>query len=196
MISILLLRVFHAESPVSEKILRMYNKAVEDCLPSDHPNSKYSMINTNNLIWNILKEEDKELFTHLKTNLTEDVEIEGIQSLPVPPSHQQDWNNKAFNGIFKEKRKEMPSGMPLVKGWLDTGFIGWLPEFGVIFIWDQLAVLGADPMQSQRFMVRLCVLLLKHFRQTLLAIANSFPSTLRACGINMRSKVWCIERCR
>jgi hypothetical protein len=184
MLSLLLLRVFHTESPVSEKILRMYSKAVEDFLPSDHPNSKYSMIYTNNLIWHSVKLEDPELFGHMREYLQEDPdEGDDLLTAAVP----QQWN-KAFGGIFKEGRKEMPMGMPLVKGWLDTGFIGWLPEFGVIFIWDQLALLGGAPSQNQRFIVRLCVQLLKHFRQPLLDSKKMFPSKLRECGRGLRSK--------
>lgn len=72
MIAILLLRVFHEDSPVSEKMLRMYNKIVEEYLPSDHPNAKYSLIYTNNLIWNIIKREDEALFLHLKEHMPKD----------------------------------------------------------------------------------------------------------------------------
>lgn len=181
MLSILLLRVFNDASPVSEKILRMYSKATEDYLPSDHPNSKYSMIYTNNLIWNLVKEEDEELFAHLNMHMLNDPD-EGNGAVS-PPSQQ--WN-KAFGGIFKEGRKELPPGLALVKGWLETGFIGWLPEFGVIFIWDQMALLGS---QHQRFLVRLCVQLLKFFRQPLLESTTMFATALRQCGRRMRSKV-------
>ena len=88
----MLLRVFHDDSPVSEKILRMYryfvlaclliglillfsgvfSKITEEYFPSDHPNGKYSLIYTNNLIWQIIKEEDTELFLHVKRYISED----------------------------------------------------------------------------------------------------------------------------
>ena len=182
MIALLLLRVFHDTSPVSEKILRMYSKAVEDFLPSEHPNNKYSMIYTNNLVWNILKDEDEELFGHLKEHLKQYVsELEEFE----PPS---EWN-KPFGGIFKKGRQEMPMGLPLIKGWLDTGFLGWLPEFGVIFIWDQFSLLGGSPSQNQRFIVRLCVQLLKHHRQLLLDNSELHVTALRKSGRAMRSKV-------
>lgn len=88
----------------------------------------------------------------------------------------------------------MPVGLALVKGWLETGFMGWLPEFGVIFIWDQLALLGATQTHNQRFVVRLCVQLLKLMREQLLSTTSKFVSTLRATGKRLRSKVflkWC-----
>ena len=105
-----------------------------------------------------------------------------------PPS--QEWN-KSFGGVFKKARKELPLGLALVKGWLETGFLGWLPEFGVIFIWDQLALLGGTQTHNQRFVVRLCVQLLKLIREQLLSTTSKFVSTLRAAGKSLRSKVCC-----
>lgn len=112
----------------------------------------------------------------------------------VQVSTPDGWN-LSFGGIFKKIKKEMPLGMALVKGWLDTGFLGWLPEFGVIFIWDQLALLGGTSTQNQRFVVRLCVQLLKLMRDALLGATNSFASVLRKCGKTLRSKVQFITKC-
>lgn len=108
------------------------------------------------------------------------------QDVILPPS--QEWN-RAFGGIFKEARKELPLGMALVKGWLETGFLGWLPEFGVIFIWDQLALLGGTPSQNQRFVARLCAQLLKLLRDPLLESTRMFASVIRKAGRLLRSKV-------
>lgn len=100
----------------------------------------------------------------------------------------QEWN-RSFGGIFKHSRKELPMGMALIKGWLDTGFLGWLPEFGVIFIWDQLALLGGTPTQNQRFVARLCAQLLRLLRGPLLESTSMFASVLRKSGRELRSKV-------
>ena len=74
MMALLLLRVFNEDSPVSEKILRIHYQATTTILPSSHPNVKYSMIYANNLIWQLLKDEDNELFKHFKIHLACDVD--------------------------------------------------------------------------------------------------------------------------
>ena len=42
-VSILILKLFPYESPISEKILRLYQRVTDECLPSDHFNRKYSL---------------------------------------------------------------------------------------------------------------------------------------------------------
>jgi hypothetical protein len=44
MVSILLLRVFARESPVSEKMLRLYSRITEECLSSEHANGKFRFV--------------------------------------------------------------------------------------------------------------------------------------------------------
>lgn len=65
-ISTLLLKLYPDDSPISEKILQLYHKACDVCLPSEHYNRKYSMANVTQKIWSLLGERDPDLYNHLQ----------------------------------------------------------------------------------------------------------------------------------
>ena len=65
-VSSLLLKLYPDDSPISEKILQLYQKICDVCLPSEHYNRKYSMANVTQKIWALLGERDPDLYNHLQ----------------------------------------------------------------------------------------------------------------------------------
>ena len=72
-VSYLLMKTYPDESPVSEKILRMFQRANEEFMPSGHFQRKYSIASVAQAIWGRLLQQDAELHGHLQMH-TEDVE--------------------------------------------------------------------------------------------------------------------------
>lgn len=70
-IATLLMSVFTNESPVSEKILRIYRRILNEILPSEQLHRDYSTANISIKAWNLLFQRDPELYHHLQKHALE-----------------------------------------------------------------------------------------------------------------------------
>jgi hypothetical protein len=61
-----------------------------------------------------------------------------------------------FSGSSSDAKKDSPANLPpsllLLKGWFETGFLGYIPENAALFIWDQLILRGSRPESFQRLL--------------------------------------------
>lgn len=159
MVAILLMRVFPTDAPVSEKIVRIFTRITSECLPSEQLHKEYSIASVAQETWLILQQRDTALYTALQNS-----------HLPPPPRAAIDYAPAASaEAADADVLFSIPQSLICLKGWLETGFLGWLPEHAALYIWDQFTLEGAQPVVFQGLLPVLCFSLLEILREPLLA---------------------------
>jgi len=194
-ISILLLRALPNDSPVSEKILRIFRRIITECLPSEQLHKGFSIANVAKDAWKRLLIEDPELHNFLQNGT--------VHALTPPDSSAEsgsggggeEGEEVAANATdppvpASPSRQDIPKSLTLLKGWLETGFVGWVPEHTAILLWDQLALNGSRSEQCQALFPILCCVLLISMRKELLAAPahESLLEALKRCGRSLKTK--------
>jgi hypothetical protein len=87
-----------------------------------------------------------------------------------------------------------PKCFTILRGWVEMGFFTWIPEPAVFFLWDQMAM--ASPEKDggiiagfERFIPKICGILLKLLRKDLLSVREKMVETLRISGKKLRTRV-------
>ena len=163
MTCVMLMYAFPNEPPTSEKMLRLMKRIIGECLPSEHLNKNYSLASTADAVWVLLQQNDRELYDHLQNN---EISIEN-ESLST----------------------ESPRSLQLLSTWLETCFVGYLAEHAVLFIWDQLALLGGTPDVYQTFLPQICCLLLQLLRDDLLNAQSGLRAKLLISGKKIKTNI-------
>ena len=217
--SLLLMRIFPEDSPVSEKILRLYKRMNTEILPSEQLHRAYSLSNIAIKVFDIVFNKDQLLYNHIQTKLNhEEKELPrmngGEQSVPsstgssssasgaigdlgslgVPPvaaaiggtnasATQSNLSNMSItdkrsllklhqsksdltatsgNATGADSAKQpyftqdsSPPSLILLRGWLETGFVGWFNPSSVLYIWDVLLCFGWEPNHGIYYMRQL-----------------------------------------
>jgi hypothetical protein len=162
MTCIMLMYAFPSEPPTSEKMLRLMKRIVGECLPSEQLNKNYSLASTADAAWVILQQNDRELYDHLQNS---EISIEN------------------------ESSTEAPRSLQLLSIWLETCFVGYLAEHAVLFIWDQLALLGGTSDVYQSYLPQICCLLLQLLREDLLKAQSALREILLVSGRALKTTI-------
>jgi hypothetical protein len=174
-IAALLMHVFPLESPVSEKMLRAFSRITKELLPAEILSKQYSLASVSQSAWSLLAERDAALYHHLQQSMEEKSgDNLGLRFI----------ENSRRNGKHHSAKQSttLPASLMLLKGWLESGFVGWLPQFGLFFLWDQLFLLGANSQNFAEYLPRICCCLLQLLRDNLLECREGFVSVLERSG--------------
>lgn len=168
MISILLMRVFPNDAPVSEKVLKMLTRITTECMPSELLHKEYSTASVAHDAWLLLQQRDTQLYEFLQNTCR------------IEPAD--------------DGKSPIPQSLLCLKGWLECGFLGWVPEYTAVFLWDQLVLEGARPETFQELLPFLCFCMLECMRESLLANPKevSIIDCIRRSGRELKSKQ-CIQ---
>ena len=84
-----------------------------------------------------------------------------------------------------------PKSFLLLRGWLDSCFVGWLPEHSATFLWDQLVLSEGGVKTYRSLLPRICCCLLELLRDDLLAaVAGSdFVAILQRSGRRLKTAI-------
>ncbi len=146
MIAIMLLHCLPKDAPTSDKILKIYQRILTECLPSELLHKDYSVATVAYKAWEYLLDADNELAQYLRSiNIPDSVESTGT-------------------------RGETPRSLILLRGWLEDAFLGWFSENTVMYIWDQVTLFGGCPQEYQSLLPVLCCILLQLMRGPLMSI--------------------------
>jgi len=85
---------------------------------------------------------------------------------------------------------EVPRSFLLLRGWLEDGFMGWLGEYTVLYIWDQMVLFGAHPAIFREILPIFCCILLRAMRVSLLSLppGRDLIEMLRTFGRQLRTR--------
>ena len=233
-VSYLLLKTFPDESPISEVILRMYQRINDDCLPSEQFQRKYSVAATSQKVWTALLARDEELYYHLQKYITDPIDSHGnsepsLNNLDVLKKGKfsrksmitllSAVNSFSSKGSTPLKNTNTSSSSDLqstaatttaaaadaaalttskststspkcylfLRGWLETGFLSYLSEDAVFFIWDQIIMAGNEEAGGivssfELSITRICAIILNLLRNELLTQKeNLVPFLKNAC---------------
>lgn len=86
-----------------------------------------------------------------------------------------------------------PKCFTILRGWVEMGFFTWIPEPAVFFLWDQMAMASTEKDGGiiacfERFLPRICCILLKLLRKDLLSVRENMVETLRISGRKLRTR--------
>lgn len=152
-VSLLLMWNYPKEPPTSEKMVRMLSRILNDCLPSDNFRREYNLATITIQSWRLLQSNDPKLCEHLE---------------------------KVF--AASSTNQNTPVSVYYLKGWLDTGFIGWVSEYVALYIWDQLALIGGKPSSFRDHLPYICYKLLSLLRKEILAASTDVLDVIKATG--------------
>jgi len=227
-IAALIMKTYPEESPISEKVLRIYKRINEDCLPSEHFQRRYSVAKIAQKVWESLMADDFELYQHLQA-YTEDaqyspsfvpeaalhsprsilkkgrisrqsmanvLDVLGSSSISSGGSSSATLSpdKVAIEGNDDDKSIVLhPKCFVLLRGWVEMGFYSWIPEPAVFFLWDQIAIAGAEKDGGiiecfEKFISSLCCILLELLRGDLLLIHENMVDFLRQAGRKLKTR--------
>lgn len=166
-VAVLLMRVFPLDAPVSEKVLKMFTRITGGCLPSELLHREYSTASVAQETWKMLLARDPQLHEFLQN------------------SSRVDGDDEAAS-----VSRSIPQSLLCLKGWLETGFLGWIPEHAALFLWDQLVLEGAKPETFEDLLPVLCFGLLQLLREALLAKPRdqTVVACMQVAGRALRSR--------
>jgi hypothetical protein len=183
-----LLKVFPNEPPVSEMMMRMAFRLNADLLPSEQLQKDYSLATVAHQCWSLLAVKDPELHTHLQACVEDTVAANEDVEERTDADDGDEAAVRAAGGA-STRSTVYPKSFILLRGWLESCFLGWLPEHGVLFLWDQL-LLREDIMAAYRGMLpRFCCCMLQLMRYNLLGKDTGLLIVLRSSGRMLRTKV-------
>ena len=185
--SLFLLKVFENEPPTSEMMLRLVFRLNQDLFPSEQLQKEYSLATVAYQCWTLLAMKDPVLHAHLQ----EFVQDEALHDAdPDTSTYDDDGDEAAIQaaGGSSTRSAVFPKSYVLVRGWLESCFVGWLPEHGVLFLWDQLIMRGATPSSYKGLLPRFCCCLLQLLRGDLLESQMGLLDLLRSSGRKLRTK--------
>lgn len=170
-VSLFLLNIYPTEAPNSEKFLQILRRIVADCLPSEQLHRDYSLSSTANQTFDLLQQVDSVLHAQLfnlfnaKLLPPQQSASEGTNGSEANSSNNdaKDQVSSGTSGPGNESKKDsstLPPSLLLLKGWFETGFLGYIPEHAALFVWDQLILRGSRPETFQRLLPQIsCALL-------------------------------------
>jgi len=183
-----LLKVFPNEPPVSEMMMRMAFRLNVDLLPSEQLQKDYSLATVAHQCWSLLAVKDPELHTHLQACVEDTVAADEDVEERTDADDGDEAAVRAAGGA-STRGTVYPKSFIILRGWLESCFLGWLPEHGVLFLWDQL-LLREDTMAAYRGMLpRFCCCMLQLMRYNLLGKDTGLLEVLRSSGCKLRTKV-------
>jgi len=220
MVAILLLWNFPNEPPTGEKILRIYQRIALECLPSEQLQHEYSLATVAYDAWALLLVRDPELAHFLQNydvyrhsrdlkraqrEALKNADSVGMISSDDESDSKSDKSkkNKQINppqgkgsnvGLSKTtmdpNAMEVPRSFLLLRGWLEDGFLGWLGEYTVLYIWDQLMLFGAHPAVFKEILPVFSCILLRAMRVSLLSlpVGKDLIESLRTFGRQLRTR--------
>lgn len=213
-LAILLMRTFPEEPPTSEKILRMYQRLLTECLPSEQLHRQYSLATVAHRAWELLLERDPTLL-HFLQNYDigfdgegyyddEDARAEGDEEYdeedgdgtgekPLRDGHGRERARSLKPQLSRASaagETEMPRSLLLLKGWLETGFIGKIPEYAAIYVWDQLTLHGGCPSHFKALLPVLSCVILQALREPIMELPPGIDiiAALHEMGLDLRSR--------
>ncbi len=217
MISVLLLWVFPREPPTSEKMLRIYQRIVLECLPSLQLHHEYSLATVAHGAWALLLQRDPELTYRLqnfeltkaprrkprrdesdadstaRSRATDRPNVDDDDNAGLVLDEDKTKNASApgmSNTAMGPQALEVPRSLLLLRGWLEDGFMGWLGENTVLYIWDQLTLFGANPATFRELLPIICVVLMCCMREELMKVpqGSDLVVALREIGRKLRTR--------
>jgi hypothetical protein len=197
-IAIMLMRVFPAEPPTCEKILRVYQRILTECMPSEQLHKQYSLATVAHKAWELLLERDPALL-HFLQNYEIDMDVEeGSDDEDGGGSRGRMTGRKLKNlkpqlsmaSQTEGNLAEIPRSLLLLKGWLETGFIGKVPEHSALFIWDQLTLHGACPNDFKQLLPPLCCIVLQALREPIMTLPQNLDlvAAIHELGLDLRTR--------
>ena len=185
-ICILLLWAFPNEQPTSEKILRMYQRIILECMPSEQIHKDYSLASVAHKSWALLLDRDRELLHFLQNYRISNDAIEFAKPGADDIIQVQNEIQTAASAM------EVPRSMTILRGWLEDGFMGWVSEYTSLFLWDQLVLLGANPNTFRQILPTLCCILLQCLRSKILATPPGCDiiQSIKTYGKNLKTKLF------
>lgn len=199
-VGMVLLRTFPSEPPTSEMMLRMTFRLSSDLLPSEQLQKDYSLATVALSAWQLLAIKDSELHAHLQEHVDDVVTAETSNASRSTRGEGQgneeedDEEGGGDEGAIwaaggpSIRATVYPKSFILLRGWLETCFVGWLPEHGALFLWDQLVLRESSPSTFKQLLPRLCCALLQLLRVDLLKTRTDFVKALRVKGQRLRSR--------
>lgn len=162
MVAILLMRVLPNDPPVSEKVLKIYLRISSECLPSEHLHKEYSTASVAHDTWQLLMQRDAALYEFLQNTAR-------VSPAVIDTEAAQAETEVETEASSTGSKTDIPQSLLCLKGWLEAGFLGWVPEHTALFLWDQLVLEGARPETFRELLPVLCFCLLELMRESLLA---------------------------
>lgn len=185
-VALLLLKVYPRESPVCEKVLRIYQRFCDVALPSEQLHREYSLATVSLAVWSLLREQEPDLFEHLQKRVDKDKDQGRRRQMHHSLDHlmreknvllaserhgqhaRRRTQNQTKNSDLKQSAGivvDMPPCLVLLQGWLESCFVGWLREHAVLFVCDQLIMTmmftSTGGYSFQSALVSMCFILLK-----------------------------------
>ena len=203
-VAIMLLRAFPQEPPTSEKMLRMYQRILTECMPSEQLHKDYSLASVAHVAWGLLLQRDPSLLHFLQNY---EINVNGEMNGDVDDDEGDDFGEE--DGMVVERRKthhpkrlerdastssnaavEIPRSLLLLQGWLEDGFIGKVPEYAALYIWDQLTLFGACPTDFRKMLPVLCCIILQALREPIMALPKNLDlvAALHELGMDLRTR--------
>jgi hypothetical protein len=158
MVSLIVMRALPDEPPTSEVTLRLVKRIMSECLPSEQLHREYSIGSVALSSWLLLKNKDIILYLHLQSD--------------------KENNNSSV---------EVSRSLTLLRGWMETGFLGWIPEYAALFIWDQLVLYGGRPVHFKELLPLISCELLFLMREELLN-THVTAAILKTVGKKLKTK--------
>ena len=158
----------HTDNPPSN--LQILVRITAECLPAEQLHKEYSIASVAQDTWLLLLQRDAPLHAALQN---------------APPSSS---SSSSASPDGSTAALSIPQSLVCLKGWLETGFFGWLPEHAAMFLWDQLTLEGAKPATFQSLLPALCFVLLEMLREPLLACRDDVVECIRRNGRALRTK--------
>lgn len=204
-VAIMILRAFPSDPPTCEKILRMYQRILTECMPSEQLHKDYSLASVAHTAWGLLLERDPTLLHFLQNydiNFDDDQYDAGLgqddegeeeegDRLPTKRNHKPDTRiTRDASNSSNNAAMEIPRSLLLLKGWLEDGFIGKVPEYAALYIWDQLMLFGACPTDFRRMLPVLCCIVLQALREPIMALPKNLDlvMALHELGMDLRTR--------
>jgi hypothetical protein len=169
-IALLLMHQFSPSlSPVSEISLQMFDRLVNEILPSSSSYKEYSIQAVSNRVWLLLRQIDFKLWHFLKD----------IDTAPSSATNIAETSEPGMEFSSTCSR--------IIAGWLETGFLGWFREHAALFLLDQFVLIydANDLMNTRQHLLELASIistsLLRLLHEPLIVIsAEEIPHLLRS----------------
>ena len=153
LIALLLMWIYPKEPPTSEKMVQILSRILMEYLPSDNFRREYNVAATAFKSWHLLQLNDPKLCDHLE---------------------------KVFYAM--NSNQNTPVAVHYLKGWLDTGFLGWVSEYVALYLWDQLVLIGGKPNSFRDHLPYICYKLLCLLRDDILATSADIIDVIKLKG--------------